>query len=205
MSPASPALDALDAPLSGPAELSVSRVRQELLIAGSFQRCGADGDARPCVRRISGGPIVEVGPGTLHVLLALAHPGALVPSDAMHLVNRYVRPLLSALTKLGAKANYFGRDWISVNKRPVAWVGFAHDAQSGRAAFEALVAVSTPFATGARARRASFQGKAPGTLEEVLGREIDADVLVETMARAYIETYGAACVRKELAAWTADA
>ena len=170
-------------------------------MVGAFQRCVAHDDVRPCVRRISGGAPVEVGPGTLHVVLALEHPAAVVPCDAARLINRHVRPLLSALTKLGQKANYFGRDWISVTKRPVAAVGFAHDARSGRSAFEAFVAASTPFVTGARRQRISFQGKEPITLEEALGRAIDLDALAERVVHAYTEAYG--CTRVDLAPWGA--
>ena len=85
---------------------------------------------------------------------------ALVACDEAHLVNRYVRPLLRALTKCGALAHFFGRDWISVRHRPAAWVGFAHDRASGRAVIEAFVARETPFALEPRA---SFLGKEPGT------------------------------------------
>ena len=170
-----------------PAELSVSPLEEDLIVLGTFQR-RTDATAQ-CVRRTSGGAAVEVGRGTLHVRLALAHPAALVPCDAVRLVNRYVRPLLAALTKLGQKASYFGRDWISMGKRPVAHVGFSHDASTGHAAFEAFVAVARPFATGAHAARASFQGKQPVTLEEVHARPIELGALAESIERAYAEAY----------------
>ncbi|WP_394825327.1 hypothetical protein [Pendulispora albinea] len=223
---------AMTAPQSHAGELTVARLREVALVLGAFQRRvaqdevvqgevarsagahgagahgeeahagGAESDARRYVRRVSGGPLVEVGPGTVHVLLGLAHPAAFVAADASRLVNRYVRPLLAALTKLGQKANFFGRDWISVAKRPVAWVGFAHDAGSGRAVLEAFIAVATPFATGDRTARASFLGKAPATLEEVLGRAVDLDALIETIARAYVDAY--ACTRADLAPWASS-
>ncbi len=110
--------EVLDAPLAHPAELYVSRLQEEALVAGAFQRCPADVRAR--LQRVSGGVVVETGPGTVHLVLALDRPAALVPCDAARLVNRYVRPLLSALTRLGVKASYYGRDWVSATKRPVA-------------------------------------------------------------------------------------
>ncbi|WP_394835324.1 hypothetical protein LVJ94_00165 [Pendulispora rubella] len=168
--------------------LSVSPLEEDLVVLGAFQRRTDTG--MRCVRRTSGGAAVEVGRGTLHVLLTLEHPAALVPCDALRLVNRYVRPLLAALTKLGQKASYFGRDWISMAKRPIAQVGFAHEASTGRAAFEAFVAVSTPFATGSLAARASFQGKAPATLEDVHARPIDVAALADAIEHAYAEAYG---------------
>jgi hypothetical protein len=139
-------------------------------------------------RRGSGGPTVAVGPGTLYVSLALAHPSALTACDARRLVNRYVRPLLRALTKSGAQAHYFGRDWMSVMHRPAAWIGFAHDAGSGRALVEAFIAVSTPFAFGTRPR-ASFLGKEPGTLEGIMGRTFDLDAVASAVVDAYAGAY----------------
>jgi len=130
---------------------------------------------------VSGGALVRVGPGTLHVLLALANPAVMFPCDAARLANRYVRPLLRALTQSGAPAAFFGRDWVSVAHRPAGAVGFAHDARTGRAVFEAFVAVRTPFSSP----RASFLGKTPGTLEEIGRRAFDSAALAPGIARAY--------------------
>jgi hypothetical protein len=123
------------------------------------------------------------------VALALAHPGALEFCDEKRIVNRTVRPLLRALTKTGSLAHFFGRDWISVAHRPVAWVGFAHDATSRRTLFEAFVAVRTPFAI---TQRASFLGKPHGTLESIAGREIDPARLAGAVVDAYLAAYDAA-------------
>ena len=142
---------------------------------GAFQRAAGMPADRPFVRRGSGGPAILVGPGTVHVGLLLAHSGALVACEPSKLVNRYVRPLLKALSSAGA-ARYFGRDWISVNHRPAAWIGFAHDSRSRRAFVEAFVAVASPFATEPRR---SFLGKEPGTLEGISGRPIDGARLVD--------------------------
>jgi len=72
--------------------------------------------------------------------------------------------------------------------RPVAWVGFAHDAGTGRASFEAFVAASTPFA---REGRASFLGKAPATVEEMVGKPTNLESLAGAIAAAYAGAYGA--------------
>ena len=159
-------LASLDRPLEGDAELAVMAVTTGATVLGAFQRHHGALPSPPIVRRISGGAFVRVDRGTLHVVLALARPAALVACDARHIVNRYVRPLLRALTKSGALAHYFGRDWVSVAKRPVGQVGFAHDSRTGRAVFEAFVAVTHAFAP---AGRASFLGKEPATLEAVTG------------------------------------
>jgi hypothetical protein len=73
---------------------------------------------------------------------------------------------------------------VSVHHRPIAAIGLAHDAGTGRAAFEAFVAVRAPWSEP----RASFLGKEPGTLEGVCGRPFDSIVL----AGAVIDAYAAA-------------
>jgi len=169
---------ALDRPLRCGAELSVAVAADEAVLAGAFQRAAGP-------RRGSGGPEVRVGPGTVHVVLALTSPASLVSCDEKHIVNRYVRPLLRALTKAGgtgAPAHFFGRDWISLAHRPIAWVGFAHDATTRRTVFEAFIAVRTPFAL---TERASFLGKPQGTLEALAGTPVDEARLVQAIADAY--------------------
>jgi hypothetical protein len=179
--------NALDMDLVFDAELSVHPIAADGVMLGAFQRGAGMPRDRALVRRGSGGPAVRVGDGTVHVLLALAEPSTLVRCEPNRLVNRYVRPLLRALTKLGASAHYFGRDWISVKHRPSAWVGFAHDATTQRSLFEALIAVRTPFALQ---ERASFLGKAPGTVEAIVGEPLDLDKLVDAIVAAYLHAYG---------------
>jgi hypothetical protein len=178
---------ALDRPLQLPAELWTAVASDDALLIGAFQR----GESMPpelrLARRGSGGPEVRVGPGTVHVALALAHPGAMTACDEKRIVNRSVRPLLRALTKTGALAHFFGRDWVSVRHRPAAWVGFAHDTTSRRTLFEAFIAVRTPFHI---AQRSSFLGKPAGTLEEITGMPIDPARLAETIVDAYAGASG---------------
>jgi hypothetical protein len=169
----------LDRALRCPAELWLAIASDDATVLGAFQR----GDGMPreatLLRRGSGGAEVRVATGTVHVLVALQAPSALVPCDEKRIVNRYVRPLLRGLTRCGHLAHHFGRDWVSVGKEPVASVGFAHDASTGRAAFEAFVAVGAPFALRARP---SFLGKRPAAL-------VGADPLrlLEAIAAAYAE------------------
>lgn len=139
----------LDRPLRVSAELMVATASDHALLLGAFQRGAAKPDTAPLLRRGSGGPEVLVAPGTLHVLLAMESPDALVPCDERRIVNRAVRPLLRALTRVGHLAHYFGRDRVVVAHQPVAWVGFAHDATSRRTTFEALVHLNEPRLVGA--------------------------------------------------------
>jgi hypothetical protein len=177
---------ALDRPLAHPGELWTAVARDDGVMLGAFQRDSGTASAGPRWRRGSGGPEVRLGPGTLHVALALANPGALTPCDEKRIVNRAVRPLLRAMTRVGALAHFFGRDWISVLHRPAAWVGFAHDATTRRTLFEAFVALRTPFHI---ASRASFLGKSPGTIEEIVGKAIEPERLVEAIVEAYVAAW----------------
>jgi hypothetical protein len=60
------------------------------------------------------------------------------------------------------------------------------DTGSGRALVEAFVAIRTPFAES----RGFFLGKAPGTLEEIVGRGFDVDEVASTVIDAYAAAYG---------------
>jgi hypothetical protein len=179
---------ALDAPLAADAVLAIGRPTSEAIVLGAFQRAPV-GAGPALVRRISGGASAIVGPGSLWVTLALSHPSALIGCSPAQIVNRYVRPLRRALTKLGAAAHYFGRDWISVAHRPAGLVGFAHDSASSRSVFEAIVAVSHPFASAARE---SFRGSAPGTLASITDRTYDLVDLETAVVDAYASAYARA-------------
>jgi hypothetical protein len=182
---------ALDHPLPTAAELWVAVARDEARVLGAFER-DAEPSSDSCVtRRGTGGPSVTVGFDTVHVVLSLLQPGVLAPCDHARIVNRYVRPMLRALTRNGMLAHFFGRDWVSVAKQPVAWVGFGHDATTRRTVFEAFVGVRSPIAT---APRASFLGKRPGTLESIAGHGADATRIADAIIDAYLDAYDASAV-----------
>jgi hypothetical protein len=180
--------DALDRPLLWDAELTLAEMATPAWAIGTLARGHGMPEDAPLVRRVSGGAPVRLGPKTIHLALALRSPSVLFRVDAKKLINRYVRPLLRALTKSGAPAAYFGRDWISVGHRPAGIVGFAHDAGTGRAVFEAFVALSTPFS----GPRPAFLGKEPGTLESILGRTFEASAIMRSIADAYLSEAGGA-------------
>ena len=203
--------DAMDGDLDGPAELVLATFAGEAVVLGAFQRARdvpsggkgeGDGDvaAAPLVRRCSGGAAACVGPGTLYVSLALQHPSALVACDPSRIVNRHVRPLLQALTKVGAPAAYFDRDWVSVSRRPAALIGFAHDVASRRTVVEAFVCVRGALVPASGRARASFLGKAPGSLEEITGRAIDVGQLGDAVVAAYAAAYGLTVARRDATA-----
>jgi hypothetical protein len=170
--------------LAGP-EIEVSVVRESGVVLGAFQRPCEIGEA-PIARRASGGAAVRVGEGTVHAVLALPTVDALADAGPQKILNRYVRPLLKAITRTATLATYFGRDWVSAGHRPCAYVCFAHEADTQRTSFEAFVAVRTPFAVGPRA---SFLGKEPATLEQITRRSIDPARVAEEIASAYARAY----------------
>jgi hypothetical protein len=179
---------AMNAPLATAAELWVSTANDDGVFLGAFQRaCEIEKTDSPIFRRASGGPAIAIARGSVHVALALAHPAALVACDAPRLVNRYVRPLMRALSSFGEKTPYFGRDWLSAQHRPVAWVGFAHDSSTKRAVIEAVVGVNARWSLDRN--RASFLGKSEITLSEANARSIDAEDVAEAIAREYANAF----------------
>lgn len=169
------------------ARLVVGTPSDDAVVLGSFQRSSDAAPVAPLpslLRRGSGGALAVVGAGTVWVQLSLSRSDALIADCTPDkLLNRYVRPLLRALTRVtSVPASYFGRDWISAAHRPVALVAFAHEASTGSCLFEAIVAARTGFAAGARP---SFLGKEPATLEEVARRPIETGVVAEAIVDAY--------------------
>ena len=170
------------------AELWVSPSEDNGVLLGAFQRASEiEETALPTLRRTSGGPAIRVAPGSLHLALALTHPAALTPCDTPRLVNRYVRPLMRALSSFGEKTPYFGRDWLAAQHRPVAWVGFAHDSSSKRALLEAVIGVHATWSLDRN--RASFLGKPEITLEEAVGHTIEMNAVVVAVVKEFANTF----------------
>lgn len=186
----------------GAAHLSLVAVARRECVLGAHQRAasavrtGALADrGYALTRRASGGPAVLVGPGSLHLALSLPRADALTDCPRDKLQNRYVRPLLRALRRFGLRASYFGRDWISAGKLPVAWIGSALYADGG-AWVEAILPVGHPFALpaelDAHPPRAldPFLGSAPTTLDAALGRPLGRDELTDAVVSEYTNAYG---------------
>lgn len=161
---------ALDDDLGEP-RLVVAWPAREAVLLGAFQplhEAGLGAHAGlPAWRRASGGAAARVGPGVLYVGLSLPHPGALQPATCDQILNRAVRPLLRALTRVAAPTHYFGRDWLSSGKRPVGLVAFGHDAGTRRTVVEAFVSLASSALPDVA--RASYGGRAPATFAELRG------------------------------------
>lgn len=189
---------ALDRVMNDPAELLVAPLSGSGVLLGAFQRTSelASDPGVPIFRRGSGGHAVRAGEGVVYVQLVLAHPSALVACDASRLLNRYVRPVLHGLGRLGKPAHYFGRDVVSVEKRPVAFVGFGHDRASGRSLVEAFVAVEAPFWV---VPRSSWRDRTAWTLTEATGKSVQPARVVDALREAFATAYGSAAREVSLA------
>lgn len=138
-------------------------------------------------RRASGGAEVATGPGVLHTLLLLPQLSLLEAVRTDVILNRLVRPLLRAISRSGALAHYFGRDWISAKHQPVAQVAFAHDAATQRTLIEAFVSVNQ---SACPRVRSSYLGREPTTLAQLVGRELMTSEVADKIERSYLEAYG---------------
>jgi hypothetical protein len=103
--------------------------------------------AIPVLRRESSGTAVFL-PESGAALLAMALPSlsALAPdAKGPTVLNRNVRGWLQGLTKHGALAHYFGREWVSIAKRPAAVIGLSV-AQDGLTVIELWIGLREPVA-----------------------------------------------------------
>jgi hypothetical protein len=149
------------------------------------------------VRRATGGGSVAAGDGVLYASLALQDANALVMCPPGKLLNRYVRGALAGLRSLGYSAHYFGRDFVSLDALPVAYVAWAEQ-HSGLVQLELFIAYRAPFALPAEQlaypepSEPRFRGRAPTTLAEAKPDSTPgpADVL-EALAAGYAKTFGA--------------
>jgi lipoate-protein ligase A len=98
------------------------------------------------LRRAGGGRTLHAGDGTIGLFL-FTPPGAplsAAPFPPDRTTNRYVRGLLAALRRLGARqAAWFGRDFVSAGGRQLAIVS-QEATPDGAVALEAFLSVSHP-------------------------------------------------------------
>lgn len=161
--------------------VSASVVSDRAVILGAMQRAARVVDMHACVegnvsvfRRTTTGTAAWMGGEGLVLALGLPHVAA-IETDATDrtLLNRNVRPFLRAFTRAGAMAHYFGREWISLKKRPAALLGF-DVTRTGGVLIEVIVgldhSIGLPVELTTIEERAveRFQGKTPASLREVL-------------------------------------
>ncbi len=181
---------------TGEAYLAATVVRGPAVILGSRQRAGrvlqldaCAAAAMPVYRRLTSGTAAYVGEQGIVWTLALPRVDSMIPDASPRtLLNRNVRPFLRGLTRAGgAPAHYFGREWISVRKRPAALLGF-EVSPGGAVLIEVIAGLDAPIAvpevlTTAGERAVDrWLGKAPAALGEVMGGD------AVTIARVVMET-----------------
>jgi hypothetical protein len=143
----------LDAVRDGVPRLSVALTRGEAVVLGSRQRAGRVVDLTACarvgfpvLRRATTGTAATLRGNGLVWTLALPRVDALLPDATLRtLLNRNVRLLLSGLTRTGATAGYFGREWVAVRHCPAAVLGY-DITDDGRALVEAIIGWSNDLA-----------------------------------------------------------
>jgi hypothetical protein len=162
--------------------LAASVVRGPAVVLGAGQRagrvlqldaCAATGTA--VYRRLTSGTAAYVGDRAIVWTLALPHVAALFPDATPRtLLNRNVRVFLNGLRRVGgAPAHYFGREWISVDRRPAALLGF-EVSQGGAVLIEVIAGMDASLALPAAITTAEeraidrWLGKTPAALGEVM-------------------------------------
>jgi hypothetical protein len=115
--------------------------------AGRVVHLEACADAGVTVlRRATTGTAAYFGGSGILWTLALPHVASLAPdATSRTLLNRNVRGFLKGLGRAGALAHYFGREWIAVQRRPAAILGF-DVTRDGAVLLEVLAGVDTPIA-----------------------------------------------------------
>ena len=173
------------------ASLLVAEITGEAVLLGAFERNLAAVQV-PVFRRGTGGGAAHVGPGVVFVQLSLPSPSALTPAGPDQILNRYVRPVLRALTRSGAPAHYFGRDFLSVKHAPAALVAFAHAQATQHTVVEVFIGVNRD-AFG-EVQRPSFAGKIAGSVSSLTGQAMDVPALIEAISAEFAAAYGHALV-----------
>ncbi len=116
------------------------------------------------VRRWSGGPATQAGPGVAYFSLGYRATDAPMDTPPGQTLNRGVRGMLRGLSSLGCPVHYFGREFLSAQKRPVAscsWGALA----DGSVVIDFFVGVSS-----SAFPRAEHDGYAPRATAAMLGK-----------------------------------
>jgi len=193
----------------------------DVLAAGRWHLAPRDADAlgEAFVRRPVGGRALALGEGYLGISLLLPHRSALVADDPLALAafqvpNRYVRGVMRALKQLGLPAFYPGRDLVTVNRRPIAALGFETD-DEGRLLFEMIVAVDRPLSAvaqlldrwdGAGTIKADLLALESGTsLREEIGDPPSMAELGALVREGFAEQFGVPLAEEPLSALESQA
>lgn len=190
----------------GSATLVIAELEATSVLLGRHQRAASALDVKAVAargwgleRRLGGGKSIVITPGTVAVLLAVPPGSGLGMSlSADRAINRHVRGLLRGLGGGVGGAFYFGRDFVSADKRQVAIVSQDGAPGGGTQLFEAFVARETVLALPDELSKypvhgdARAGGPAHASLAELgRGREGFAG-LAQAIANGYAQATGAA-------------
>lgn len=185
---------------SGDAAIAASLLEGPAVVLGALQRAGRVVDLAACatmdtpvLRRCTTGTSVYIGQRAILWTLALPHVAALAPDATPRtLLNRNVRGFLQGLSRGGAAAQYFGREWIAIHHRPAALLGF-EALPDGRVVIEVFAGldatIALPAGLCADEERAidRWRGKEPiaigGDDPEGLARRVIEAVVARSGAR----------------------
>lgn len=187
----------LDRASEGEPVITASLLEGPAVVLGALQRAGRVVDLAACAtmdtpvyRRCTTGTAVYIGQRAILWTLALPHVASLAPDATPRtLLNRNVRGFLQGLSRGGATAQYFGREWIAILHRPAALLGFEALAD-GRVVIEVFAGLDATIALPRELCAADelaidrFRGKEP------LALTLDARD-PEALARRVIEAVAA--------------
>lgn len=151
--------------------------------------------ALPVLRRRTGGAAVFGGEGVLYFALGLADASALMQCPPGRILNRNVRGFLAGIRALRVPAHYFGRDFVSFDAQPGAYLGW-DEADDGRVLVEFFIGLETAFTLpeGMRAQPAGaeppLRGKTPITLRGAGDETHSAAEVLEQVAQGHGKSFG---------------
>ena len=190
------------APQAAPVALYLAALSGEALVLGRHQLSSqvlAGRSGVPVCRRATGGTAVRAGSGVLYAALALADRSSLMSCPPGRLLNRNVRGMLTGLRLAGAKANYFGRDFLSFGAQPAVYAGWdalEHpSAGTGTVLLEFFFShtrscfVSDAELSYPARQEPALRGQAPMTLQEA-GVDMPLPQLFEQLAQGHAKSYG---------------
>lgn len=182
---------------AGAATFAASLVEGPAVLLGRHQRAArvvdlAEAARRgiPVFRRRTAGTAAFASGRTLVFTLALPRVTTLFPDASYRtLLNRNVRPFLKGLSAAGALSHYFGREWVSSQRRPVLLLGFDVE-PDGAVLIEAIAGFDHPFslppslASEDERSLDRFTGHPPAALSELLPEGKTPESVAQCLADA---------------------
>ena len=133
---------------------------------------------KPLTRRTTGPRAVIASLAFHHAFALPALTTMAADATGQNLLNRYVRGFLRGYSKLGVQAQYFGREYFCVGRRPCGLIGYDVTA-SGAVLFEVISGLDAPVL-----EPSGDAPQPPLALAEVLGKR-DPSALADGFHRGF--------------------